>query len=75
MLAVNAKKGSKLVCSDKRCGYEEFEKGDDAFQFKRSKKESQMNKRLIRQYSDHSSSATNLGNLLKAALDDHKSES
>jgi hypothetical protein len=31
-----------------------------------------MNKRLIRQYSDHSSSATNLGNLLKAALDDHK---
>lgn len=75
MLSVKAKKGSKLVCSDKRCGYEEFEKGNDAFQFKRSKKESQMNKRLIRQYSDHSSSATNLGNLLKAALDDHKSES
>jgi ssDNA-binding Zn-finger/Zn-ribbon topoisomerase 1 len=38
MLAVNAKKGSKLVCSDKRCGYEEFEKGNDTFQFKRSKK-------------------------------------
>ncbi|GAK60524.1 DNA topoisomerase [Candidatus Vecturithrix granuli] len=75
MLAVKAKKGSKLVCSDKRCGYEEFEKGDDAFQFKRSKKEGQMNKRLIRQYSDHSSSATNLGELLKAALDEGKPES
>lgn len=77
MLSVKTKKGSKLVCSDKRCGYEEFEKGKggDAFQFKGSKKERQMNKRLIRQYSDHARSATSLGDLLKAALDDdHKND-
>lgn len=69
MLLVNVKKGKKLVCSDRRCGYEGSEKRD-AYDFgKRSKKESQMNKRLIRQYSDHTKSTTSLGDLLKAALD------
>jgi DNA topoisomerase-3 len=68
MLLINAKKGKQLVCSDKRCGYEESEKGADTLG-KRSKKERQMNKRLIRQYSDHTSSSTSLGDLLKAALD------
>jgi DNA topoisomerase-3 len=68
LLLINVKKGKQLVCSDKRCGYEESEKGADTFG-KPSKKERRMNKRLIRQYSDHTSSSTSLGDLLKAALD------
>ncbi len=67
MMLVKAKKGKKLVCSDRRCGYEESEQGQGLG--KRSKKEQQMNKRLIRQYSDHATSSTSLGNLLQAALD------
>jgi DNA topoisomerase-3 len=70
MLLVAAKKGKTLVCSDRRCGYEESEKHGEAHGFgKRSKQENRMNKRLIRQYSDHTSASTNLGALLKAALD------
>jgi len=69
MLLVSAKKGKKMICSDRRCGYEEFER-KDAYGFgKRSKKEERMNKRLIKQFSDHTSASTSLGDLLKSALD------
>ena len=48
----------------------EPEPQQEAYGFgKRSKKELQMNKRLIKQYSDHASTTTNLGDLLKAARD------
>ena len=70
MLLVSAKKGKRMVCSDKRCGYEESEKGEGVGP--RSKKERQMNKRLIRQFSDHASTSTSLGDLLKAALDKNR---
>lgn len=69
MLLVQAKKGKKLICSDRRCGYEEFERKGASEFGKRSKKEERMNKRLIKQYSDHASASTSLGDLLKAALD------
>jgi DNA topoisomerase-3 len=74
MLLVHAKKGKKLICSDRRCGYEEFERKGASEFGKRSKKEERMNKRLIKQYSDHASASTNLGDLLKAALDKDKKE-
>ena len=75
MLLVNTKKGKKFVCSDRRCGYEESENRQGPHGFgKASKKERQMNKRLIRQYSDHTTSTTNLGNLLKAVLDKNAEE-
>lgn len=69
LMYINAKRGKKkLVCTDKRCGYEEFE-GESGVQFgkKRSRKRSRMNKKLIRQYGDKSK-GTNLGDLLKDAL-------
>jgi DNA topoisomerase-3 len=74
MLLVQAKKGKKLICSDRRCGYEEFERKGASEFGKRSKKEERMNKRLIKQYSDHASASTSLGDLLKAALDNKKEE-
>jgi DNA topoisomerase-3 len=70
MMQVKAKKRQKLVCSDRRCGYEQgSDSGGMGFGRRRSKKEMQMNKRLIRQYSDNASTSTSLGDLLKAALD------
>lgn len=68
MLMVPAKKGKKLICSDRRCGYEQTDETDHAGFGKRSKKERRMNQRLIRQYSDHENASTSLGDLLKAAL-------
>lgn len=69
MMQIQAKKGKKLVCSDRRCGYEESEKGTDGSRFgKPSKKEKRMSKRLIRQFSDNTKSTTSLGDLLKNAL-------
>lgn len=69
MMQIQAKKGKKLVSSDRRCGYEEAEKGADGSGFgKPSKKEKRMNKRLIRQFSDNTKSTISLGDLLKNAL-------
>ncbi len=71
MLLIGSKKRQKLVCSDRRCGFEQREgPSGSPGMGKPSKKERQMNKRLIRQFSDHSSASTSLGDLLKAALDD-----
>lgn len=72
MMLVKAKKGKKLVCSDRRCGYQESEQGHGFGG--PSKKERRMNKRLVQQYSDHAASSTNLGDLLKAALDKKEEE-
>jgi DNA topoisomerase-3 len=70
MMQVKHKKRQKLVCSDRRCGYEQSSDSDNmGFGGRRSKKERQMNKRLIRQYSDNANASTSLGDLLKAALD------
>jgi DNA topoisomerase-3 len=70
MMEVKHKKHQKLVCSDRRCGYEQSrDSGNMGFGGKRSKKERQMNKRLIGQYSDNASTGTSLGELLKAAMD------
>lgn len=68
MISVKNKRGNKLVCMDRRCGYEEYENSDDMGFGKRSKKEIHMNRKLIKKYSDNSKAGTSLGDLLKEAM-------
>lgn len=68
MLAVKGKRGKMLVCQDRVCGYRQSERQDD-MGFKSSVKASKVNQRLIKQYSDNASIGSNLGDLLKAALE------
>jgi DNA topoisomerase-3 len=78
MLIVNAKKGRMYVCSDPVCGYREEEQKKDALDFRRSKKESRMSKRLIDRYSDNKKrggGVPTLGDLFEAALDKNDKES
>lgn len=74
MMIVNtkSKKGRTYVCSDLKCRYEEAEHQEKVTDFRRSRKEGQMNKRLISRYSDHKKKpggVTTLGDLFEAALD------
>lgn len=68
LLEVHDKKGKlKKVCRSMACGYEESTGG------RKSKKdfirEKSMNRRLINQYSDHSSDTMTLGDMLKAQME------
>ena len=67
MLLVNGKRGRMLVCQDRNCGHRQPEK-ESGFGFGSSKRASQMNQKLIAQYSDQEAIGTNLGDLLKQAL-------
>jgi len=67
MLLVNGKRGKMLVCQDRNCGHRQPEK-ESGFGFGSSKRASQMNQKLIAQYSDQETIGTNLGDLLKQAL-------
>ncbi len=68
MLLMKGKRGRMLVCQDRACGYRQPEKENEEG-FKTSRKASQMNQKLIRQYSDKGNLGNNLGDLLKAALE------
>jgi DNA topoisomerase-3 len=73
MLAVKAKKDRMLVCSDRKCGHEQPEEDKGrALEFKRSRKERGMNKRLIDRYSDNKKKTKveggTLGDLFEKAL-------
>jgi len=76
MLAVKVKREGMLVCSDRKCRFEQPEKQKDIFigQGKRSKREGRMNKKLIDRYSDHKkkpkTSLGTLGDLFEKALDE-----
>jgi len=72
MLQVKGKKGKMLVCPDRECGHRQSEKQDDLDWFKRSKRERRTNAHLISQYSDNTGFGTNLGDLLKDALEKKK---
>lgn len=72
MLLFRGKKGQTLVCSDPACGYRQSMRDAKSDGFKRSKKESYMNKRLINQYSDKADGNRSLGDLLKSALEDNQ---
>ncbi|WP_278279224.1 DNA topoisomerase [Syntrophomonas palmitatica] len=70
MLIVSGKKGRMLSCPERSCGYRQPEKGDDF-----GRPGSRATQRLIAQYSDNEEIGTNVGELLKAALEKkHASE-
>jgi len=69
MLIVNGKRGKMLVCPDRNCGHRQPEKENENVGFGNSKRASQMNQKLISQYSDKEDIGQNLGDKLKAALD------
>ncbi|MEA1961714.1 MAG: DNA topoisomerase III [Bacillota bacterium] len=69
LLVVNAKKGKMLVCQDRNCCYREFEQKDEDV-FKRSRQSRGRDQSLVRKYSDNEEITSNLGELLKAALEE-----
>ena len=74
MLLVNSRKGKMLVCQDRNCGHRQPEKENEHVGFGNSKRATQMNQKLINQYSDKEEIGTNLGELLQAALAKNKSK-
>jgi len=73
MLLVNGKRGKMLVCQDRACGHRQPEKERDSG-FTNSKRASQVNQKLISQYSDHQNIGSNMGDLLKEAMAKQKRE-
>jgi len=63
MLLVNGKKGRMLSCPERSCGYRQPEKGEDY------RPGSRANQKLIAQYSDKEEIGTNVGEMIKAALE------
>ena len=74
MLIVKGKRGKMLVCPDRNCGYRQPEKENEHTGLGNSKRTSQINQKLISQYSDKEDIGTNLGDLLQAALEKNKSK-
>lgn len=74
MLTMNSKKGVTLVCPDRACGHRQSEKSVDIFDKRSLRQEKRQNKALISKYSDKGNIGTNLGDLLKAALDKKKED-
>lgn len=72
MLIINAKRGRQYVCSDPTCGHREDEQREDMGNFRRSRKEKGMGKRMIDKFSDNKKSAgvATLGDLFEEALKD-----
>lgn len=69
MLIVSGKHGKMLVCPDRNCGYRQSDQPGQEDVFKKGRNQSRVNQRLIKQYSDEKAIGTNLGDLLKAALE------
>ena len=76
MLSVKGHKGRMLVCSDRKCRHEQPEKQEGPVDFRRSRAEERLSKRLIERYSDHNKKPTpslgTLGDLFEKALDKKK---
>ncbi len=68
MMSLQVKNRKKIVCSDKRCGYEESADPFGEWGKRKSGKERAMNQRLIAEYSADAKGGSNLGDLLKEAL-------
>lgn len=69
LLVVNGRKGKMLACPDRKCGHRQPEKQDEFGGFRSSRKMSAVNQKLISRYSDKGSIGSNLGELLKEALE------
>ena len=74
MLLFRGKRGETLVCSDPACNYRQSMRETRADGFKRSRKESAMNRNLIARYSDNVEGKQSLGDLLKSALEEKNDE-
>ncbi|MGE5341197.1 MAG: DNA topoisomerase III [Candidatus Omnitrophota bacterium] len=73
MLSVKGKEGNMLVCSDRKCGHQQLEVEETrGFEFKRSRKESHMNKQLIDRFTDNKKKSGTLGDLFEKALTEKK---
>ncbi|MDR3566361.1 MAG: DNA topoisomerase III [Negativicutes bacterium] len=68
MLLVNGKRGKMLACPDRACGHRQPEKENTFGGLRTSKHESRINQKLISEFSDNNTIGSNLGELLKAAL-------
>ena len=75
MISHRDKKGRKLlVCPSFACGHEQGEESDDSRPHRSSKREKALNRKLIRQFSDHSKDTVTLGDMIKAAEDKKQRE-
>ena len=72
MMVVNTKnkRGRTFICSDISCRYEEVEQQNNITDFRKTKEEARMGKRLIDKFSDNRKKvqAATLGDLFEAAL-------
>lgn len=71
MLIVNGKRGRMLACPERSCGHRQPEKENP---YGRMGGSSRATQKLIAQYSDKEELGTNLGDLLKAALEKKNKE-
>ncbi|NLJ76724.1 MAG: DNA topoisomerase III [Peptococcaceae bacterium] len=71
MLLINGRRGKMLSCPDRACGFRQPEKQDYSGH-RGSKRNSQMNQRLIARYSQQGSIGSNVGELLLEALEKGK---
>lgn len=74
MIIAKGKRGNLLVCPDRNCGHRQPEKENEHLGLGTSKRTSQMNQKLISQYSDKEDIGTNLGELFQAALAKNKTK-
>jgi DNA topoisomerase-3 len=70
MLLVKGKQGRMLVCPDRSCGHRQSEKPGDNDLFKKDR----VNRNLMRKYSDNQDMGQNLGDVLKAALEEKQKD-
>ncbi|NLO21709.1 MAG: DNA topoisomerase III [Syntrophomonadaceae bacterium] len=70
MLLVQGKKGKMLVCQDRSCGHRQPEKAQEGDIFKKNRQQDRVNQRLLKKYSDDGEFGSNLGEILKAALEE-----
>lgn len=70
MLLVQGKKGKMLVCPDRSCGHRQAEKVAEGDIFKKNRHQDRVNQRLLKKYSDDGDFGSNLGEILKAALEE-----
>lgn len=68
MQIFNSKKGKKLVCQDRECGFQQTENQSPYQQGKQSRQEQIYNHRLVERFSEHKPASTNVGDMLRQAL-------
>ncbi len=62
----------KYVCLDRQCGFEKYPDRPGQRDRKKGRKEKSMEKQMMNKFSDNADASTNLGELLKKALEEKK---